>query len=76
MATEEISKLTKKDVIVVWGGTYDIAKNVTKKGLEYMVKFVKQNSRTNIMIMKAPHRHDLNVSSCVNDEVNWFNRKL
>jgi lysophospholipase L1-like esterase len=76
MATKEISKLTKKDVVVVWGGTHDIGKNMTKKGLEHLVKFVKQNSHTNIVIMKAPHRHDLSDLSCVNNEVKGFNRKL
>jgi hypothetical protein len=75
-ATKEISKLTKKDVVVVWGGTYDIAKNAAKKGLDHMVKFVKQNSHTNIVIMRAPHRHDLSDLSCVNNEVKGFNRKL
>jgi hypothetical protein len=76
MATKEISKLTNKDVVVVWGGTHDIAKNETKKGLEHLVKFVRQNSHTNIVIMEAPHRHDLSDLSCVNNEVKGFNRKL
>jgi hypothetical protein len=61
MATEEISKLRKQDLVVVWGGTWDIVKIVKKKGLEHMVKFVKENSHTSIVIMKAPHMHNLDV---------------
>jgi hypothetical protein len=33
-----------------------------------MVKFVKENSHTNIVIMEAPQRHDLSTLSCVNNE--------
>jgi HKD family nuclease len=69
METEGISKLTKKDVVVIWGGSHNIAKNATKKGLEHIVKFVKENSHTNIVIMEAPQRHDLSILSCVNNEV-------
>jgi hypothetical protein len=76
METEGNSKLTKKDEVVIWGGSYDMAKNETKKGLKHMVKFVKENSHTNIVIMEAPQRHDLSTLSCVNNEVKVFNRKL
>jgi hypothetical protein len=67
MATEEISKHIKKDAVVVCGGTWDIAKNATKKGPERTVKFVKENNHTNVVVMKAPNRYDLAVSSCVSN---------
>jgi hypothetical protein len=76
METEGISKFTKKDVVVIWGGAHDIAKNETKKALEHMVKFVKENSHTNIVIMEAPQRHCLSTLSCVNNEEKLFTRKL
>jgi hypothetical protein len=76
METEGISKLTKEDVVVIWGGSHDIAKNAAKTGLKHMVKFVKGNSHTNIVIMEAPQRHNLSTLSCVNNEVIVFNRKL
>jgi hypothetical protein len=37
---------------------------------------VKVNSHTNIILMSVPHRHDLPEWSCVNSEVEAFNRKL
>jgi hypothetical protein len=76
METEGISKFTKKDVVVIWGGSHDIAKNATKKDLEHMAKFVKENSHTNIVILEAPQGHDLSTLSCVNNDVKVFNRKL
>jgi hypothetical protein len=75
-AKEEISKLTKKDIIVVWGGANDIRKNASRDGLKHITDFVKNSSISNIILMNAPHRHDLSVSSCVNNEVKVFNRKL
>jgi hypothetical protein len=76
MESEGISKLTKKDAVVIWGGSHDIAKNAAKTGLKHMVKFVKEKSNMNIVIMEAPHRHDLSILSRVNNEVIVFNRKL
>jgi hypothetical protein len=74
--SEGINKLTKKDVVVIWGGSHDIAKNAVITGLKHMVKFVKEKNNTNIVIMEAPQRHDLSTLSCVNNEVIVFNRKL
>jgi hypothetical protein len=39
IAKEEIDGLTKKDKVVVWGGTNDIAKNESDKGLALFIKF-------------------------------------
>jgi hypothetical protein len=76
MEAEGISKRTKKDVVVIWGGSNDIAKNAAKTGLKHMAKFMKGNSHTNIVILAVPQRHDLSILSCVNNEVIVFNRKL
>jgi hypothetical protein len=75
-ARKEVNGLTKKDVIVVWGGAVNIAKNNSKKGLTCILDFVKQRKNTNIIIMSAPVRHDLISASCVNNEVVTFNRNL
>jgi hypothetical protein len=45
-------------------------------GLSHISKFVKNREHTNIVIMNAPHRHDLDTTSCINNEVEGFNRKL
>jgi hypothetical protein len=68
-AKKEIATLTRDDVIVLWGGSNDIGKNESTKGLSHISNFVKNRGHTNIVIMNAPHRHDLNATTCINNEV-------
>jgi DNA phosphorothioation-dependent restriction protein DptG len=75
-AKKEIATLTRDDVIVVWGGANDIGKNESSKGLSHISSFVKNRGHTNIVITNEPHRHDLYTTSCINNEVKVFNRKL
>ena len=73
---ETTGKLTKKDVIIVWGGTRDIGRNESVKGLLQIRNFVDKLKQTNTIVMSAPHRNDLEPNSCVNEEVKVYNRKL
>lgn len=75
-ATQEIKTMTKKDVVVIWGGTNDIGKDCTDNGQRHLESFVCNNNHTNVIVMSAPHRHDLPKMSCVNSEVVTYNRKL
>jgi RNase H-fold protein (predicted Holliday junction resolvase) len=61
---------------IVCGGTNNISKNESNKGLRQVTHFVQNKKNTNVIIMNAPHRFDLEESSCVNKEVKVFNRKL
>jgi hypothetical protein len=72
----EMHKLTKRDVIVIWGGTNDIARNESKDGLTHLTKFVSQMKHTNILLVNVPIRYDLSITSCINEEVIKFNRKM
>jgi hypothetical protein len=76
MANNEINELTKKDAVVIWGGAMDIAKNEADRGLAELSKFVGECSYTNVLVVGAPKRRDLRESSCVNKEVDKFNRQL
>jgi len=73
---KEINELTKKDTVVIWGGANNIAINESEKGLTYLSNFVDLCKNTNVIIIGAPKRHDLLETSCVNEEVDKFNRKL
>jgi hypothetical protein len=75
-AKEDIQKLTKKDVVVLWGGTKDVGRNETTDGLKQIEAFVKKNNHMNVILMNVPYRHDLDVNSRVNTDVRMFNRKL
>jgi hypothetical protein len=46
------------------------------KGLKHLSDFVNQRKNTNVMIVTVPHRHDLLITSCINNEVQNFKRKL
>ncbi len=38
--------------------------------------FTERATNTNLILFEAPHRYDLHSTSCVNAEVNFYNRKL
>jgi hypothetical protein len=68
--------LKKTDVCVIWGGTNDIGKNETSAGISAMCDLVKSFKNTNVIVINVPNRHDLSPISCVNNEVQTFNRKI
>jgi hypothetical protein len=68
--------MSTNDVIVVCAATNDISKNEAKEGLRNIINFVKHNRHTNIIVMEILHRHDLVDWSCVNKEIEQFNRQL
>jgi RNase H-fold protein (predicted Holliday junction resolvase) len=71
----ELRNLSKNDVVVLCGGSLDIARNDSMQGLASISRFVKNLEHTNVVVVDAPHRFDLETSSCVN-KVTAFNRKL
>ena len=74
--TLHLENLTKKDLIIFFGGTKDISKNESKKGLLSLIDFARGSINTNVILLRVPHRYDLSSSSCINSEINWFNNKL
>ena len=75
-STKITGKLTKNDVVVVWGSTWDVGRNETEKGLHQITNFVKNHNHTNVIVMSVQCRCDLQPKSCVNDEVKVYSRKL
>ena len=76
MANNERNKLTKKDTVVIWGGANDIAKHEAGRGLTHLSNFVELCTNTSVVVVGAPKRNDLSETSCVNVEVDKFNRQL
>ena len=70
------TNLTKHDIIIFYGGTRDISRNNSKNGLHALKEFVKRASNTNVILLEAPHRYDLPILSCVNQEVKLFNKRM
>jgi len=67
---------TKDDVLILSGGTLDVARNEMNNGLRHLTHFLKGTSSTNVIILDVPHHFDLVNSSCVNKETIVYNRKL
>jgi hypothetical protein len=72
----DLENLTKNDVIVFNGGSYDMNKNNMNLALSQITKFIQDNNKTNVIIWCIPHRYDLPDFSCVNREIQVFNRTL
>ena len=44
--------------------------------VKHIRNFIKSNNHTNIILVSVPHRYDLMESSCLDNEIRSFNRKL
>jgi hypothetical protein len=73
---EETLNLTSGDAVLIWGGSNDVNRKETSLGLKHLKNFINHRSNANILALAAPHRHDLQETSCINNEVQVFNRKL
>jgi hypothetical protein len=73
---EEVARLGKKDILVLWAGANDISKNNIKEALRSLTKFMEDHKKVNMILIQALHRHDLQDISCVNKEVTKFNRQV
>jgi hypothetical protein len=49
----EIMDMTKNDVIVVWCGSNDIARNNSSTGLRNSLQFIRNNTHTNIIVVNT-----------------------
>ena len=72
----EIKNLSKNYVVVLCGGTLDVANTNTLIGLFLILQYVKNSKHSNVIITNAPHRSDLKAFSCVYKEINALNRKM
>jgi hypothetical protein len=74
--TEETSKLTKKDTVIVSGRTNDIERNLHGKNLTSIVRVLDATQHTNVILIDVPLRYDPGKRSHINEEVVNYNRKL
>jgi hypothetical protein len=76
LCNQEVNSLTKDDIVILWGGSNDVAQNETLNALRHLKKFVSRKKCIKFIVITVPHRYDLMDSSCVNEEIKVFNRKL
>ena len=75
-AKEETSKLTKKETVIVLGGTNDTERNLHGKNLTSIVKFLDATPHTNVILIDVPLRYDPGKRPHINEEIVNYNRKL
>jgi hypothetical protein len=63
-------------MVIFWFGARVVARNETKEGLEKIAELTGLLASTNVIVTCVPHRFDLKAESCINKEVELFNRKL
>jgi hypothetical protein len=74
--TVKYRHLTKKDAILIQAGTIDVYKNNSKTALIQIKRFCETLSNTNIILLNITHRYDLMETSCINKDIQTYNRKL
>jgi hypothetical protein len=49
----KVQQLTKKDVVVLWGGSNDIARNNSLVGLKHILESLINANHTNVILLTA-----------------------
>ena len=70
----KMTQLTREDIVVLEGGANGVARNNSVVGMKHISDLL--ITRTNVILLRVPHRHDQINDSCVNREVKVFNRSL
>jgi hypothetical protein len=70
------SKLTRRDTIIMIGGSNDIDKNVHGKNLISIVNLLQDTQNTNIILVEVPVRYDIGARAHINEQIESYNRKL
>jgi hypothetical protein len=55
LARNEIAGFSKEDIVIIWGGSNDVNRNESMKGLMHLNEFLDYRNNTNIMIVTIPH---------------------
>jgi len=75
-AKEEVSRLSRNDVILISYGINDYEVNNFSQTLQNIIDFIQRNNQTNIILMNLPYRYDLPNLIAVNRIITTLNRKL
>ncbi|MDR0751761.1 MAG: hypothetical protein LBF12_04155 [Christensenellaceae bacterium] len=75
-ADKESNSLSSNDILILWVGTNYINNNNIIDARRCLKKFCEIHKDANIILIQAPHRHDLISTSCINREVVKYNRQI
>ena len=72
----KMTQLTREDMVVLWGGANDVARNKSMVGMKHILDLLINSTHTNVILLSVRHRHDQLNNSCVNREVKVFSKSL
>jgi hypothetical protein len=70
------SKLTRRDTLIMIGGSNDIDTNIHSQNLTSMVNLLQDTQNTNLILAEVPVRYDVGARIHINEEIESYNRKL
>jgi hypothetical protein len=71
-----VGRLIHKDAILICGGSNDLNNNNNASVIKYIMKFIKVNNHTNVILANVPVCCDLSYYSQANKEIRSYNKKL
>lgn len=69
-------ELREDDCLIIIGGSNDISRNESCEAVRALSKNLPKFKKGKVFVVGVPHRHDLTVTSIVNEEVVKVNRKF
>jgi hypothetical protein len=74
--SDEVDKLTKNDFLVLSSGANDINNEDMRIAFRNIINYVKNISRTNVILIGVPYRYDNRGCSQLNNSIKLFKNKL
>jgi len=68
-AEMKMAQLTRENIVVLWRGSYGVARNNSMVGMEHILYLLTNSTHTNVILLSVLHKHDLIKGLCVNREV-------
>jgi hypothetical protein len=75
-ADKGLASLSNNDTLILWVEANDISKNKAIEARRSLIKVCEEHKDVNVILIQIPHRHDLLLTSCINNEVVKFNRPI
>jgi len=72
----ELSKLTKKDTIILMGGSNDTETKEQGNNITLIRNFLEGTHNTNVKVLEVPVRYDVGIQSTINRQIESYNKKL
>ena len=73
-AKSELSTLTKKDTVILMGGSNDIETIEQNNNITLIRNFLEGTHNTNVKVLEVPVRYDVGFQSTINRQIESYNK--